>query len=265
MSARRISARLAQRLCLILGLLALPVLAQDRPAETIVAGLSQNRVAITADFDGSEILVYGAVRRDSPPPEGRLDVIVTVEGPPSSLLVRRKDRVWGIWVNHAAISVDSAPSFYAVATTGHLKDILTETENLRQGITIDRVVRAVGITAEADGAGDFVEAMLRVRRAAGTYQLLENRVQLTEQTLFRTDVVLPANLTEGIYKVRLFLLRGGAVVAQQERHIAVHKAGLERLIFTMAQEQPLIYGLLCLLMAGVSGWAASAGFRLLQR
>ncbi len=34
--------------------------------ETIVAGLSQNRVSITAHFDGSEILIYGAVKREAP-------------------------------------------------------------------------------------------------------------------------------------------------------------------------------------------------------
>ena len=255
------------RLALALALMAFPVLAQDggeAPVETIVSGLSQNRVSITADFDGSEIIVYGAVRRDSPPPDSRLDVIITIEGPATPLTVRRKDRVWGIWVNNAAISVDSAPSFYAVATTGHLNDILSATENLRQGITIDRVVRAVGITAEADASEAFIDAMMRVRTAEGRYRRMENRVQLTEQTLFRTDVVLPANLTEGIYKVRLFLLRDGKVVANQERQIGVRKAGLERLIYNMAQEQPLLYGLVSLVLAALSGWLASAAFRLFR-
>ncbi|MDZ4085659.1 MAG: TIGR02186 family protein, partial [Tabrizicola sp.] len=108
--------------------LSLPAVAQDAPAtqEVIVAGMSQNRVSITADFDGSEILIYGAVKRDSPPPEGGpLEVIVTVEGPSSPVAVRRKDRVAGIWINNASVRVDSAPSFYAVATTGPLDYILS--------------------------------------------------------------------------------------------------------------------------------------------
>ncbi len=138
-------------------------------------GLSQNRVSITADFDGSEILVYGAVKREAPAPDGRLDVIITVEGPSTPLTVRRKDRVWGIWINNAAVEVDSAPSFYAVVTSGALTDVLSATENLRRSITIDRVVRAVGITAEADGSEAFVEAMMRVRSDEGRYRLLEGR------------------------------------------------------------------------------------------
>ena len=251
-------------IALALCLLAAPAAAQDNPDETIVAGLSQNRVSITADFDGSEIIVYGAVRRDAPPPESRLDVIVTIEGPATPLMVRRKDRVWGIWVNNAAVAVDSAPSFYAVATTGHLHDILSATENLRQGITIDRVIRAVGITTEADASEAFVEAMLRVRSNEGRYRLMENRVQLTEQTLFRTDVVLPANLTEGEYKVRLFLLRDKRVVASQERVIGVRKEGLERFVFNLAQQQPLVYGMVSLVLAALAGWGASAAFRLMR-
>ncbi|HEX9859282.1 MAG TPA: TIGR02186 family protein, partial [Paracoccaceae bacterium] len=57
--------------------------------EQIVAGLSQNRVSITANFDGSEILIYGAVKRESPAPDNfPLQVIVTVEGPSKAQIVR---------------------------------------------------------------------------------------------------------------------------------------------------------------------------------
>jgi hypothetical protein len=45
-------------------------LALPARAETMVAGLSQNRVSITANFDGSEILVFAAVAREAPVPEG---------------------------------------------------------------------------------------------------------------------------------------------------------------------------------------------------
>ncbi|NHB76265.1 TIGR02186 family protein [Rhodobacter calidifons] len=242
-------------------LLALPAAAQ----EVIVAGLSQNRVSITADFDGSEILIYGAVKREAPPPEGGpIEVIITVEGPSTPVAVRRKGRVAGIWVNTASVRIDSAPSFYAVASTGPLRHILSDTENLRHGITIDRVIRAIGISAEADRSGEFVEALMRVRTGEGRYRVLEGKVELTEDTLFRTDIVLPSNLTEGEYKVRLFLLRAKQVIASQERVIGVRKEGLERFLFNLAQERPLIYGLLSLVLAAVAGWGASTAFRLMR-
>ena len=249
------------RALILLWAMSAPGLAQ----ETIVSGLSQNRVSITADFDGSEILIYGAVKRDTPAPDGGpLEVIVTVEGPATPVTVRRKARVAGIWVNNAQVQVDSAPSFYAVATTGPLDYILSDTENLRHGITIERVIRAVGITAEADQSGEFLLALLRVRTNEDRYRILEGKVELTEDTLFRTDIVLPANLTEGEYTVRLFLLRDKKVIAAQERLIGVRKEGLERFIFNLAQDQPLIYALISLALAALAGWGASAAFRFVR-
>jgi uncharacterized protein (TIGR02186 family) len=233
--------------------------------EVIVSGMSQSRVSITADFDGSEILIYGAVKREAPQPKGGpLEVIVTVEGPSTPVAVRRKGRVAGIWINNASVHIDSAPSFYAVATTGPLNHILSDIDNLRYGITIERVIRAIGISDEADKAGEFVLALLRVRTNEGRYRILEGKVELTEDTLFRTDIVLPANLTEGDYKVRLFLLRDKRVIASQEKVIGVRKEGLERFLFTMAKEQPLLYGLISLVLAAVAGWGASAAFRLIR-
>lgn len=244
--------------------LALCLMAGPVAAESIVAGLSQNRVSITADFDGSEILVYGAVKRDAPAPEGTLEVIVTVEGPSTPVTIRKKDRRAGIWINTEAVHVDAAPSFYAVATTGPLRSILSETEDLRYRITLPRVIRAVGAATEAGDPAEFIDAMQRIRIEDMRYRVLQGAVEFTEETLFRADIVLPANLTEGEYRVRLFLTRGGRVIDAQDRVVGVRKEGLERFLFNLSREQPWIYGLLSLVMAAVAGWGASALFRLVR-
>ncbi|NNJ67196.1 MAG: hypothetical protein HKP54_04090, partial [Boseongicola sp.] len=99
-------------LCLLIAF-ALPA-----QAEEVVAGLSQDSVQITTNFDGSEILIFGAVKRAAPLPDGPpLQVIVTVQGPQAPITIRRKDKRFGIWVNNAAVEVDAAPSYYAVATS----------------------------------------------------------------------------------------------------------------------------------------------------
>ena len=64
--------------------------------------------------------------------------------------------------------------------------------------------------------------------------------------------------------MRLFLLRDKRVIALQERVIGVRKEGLERFIFNLAQEQPLIYGLISLALAALAGWGASAAFRFIR-
>jgi uncharacterized protein (TIGR02186 family) len=254
-------------LCLLA--LVVPVQAQEPEnptGETIVAGLSQNLVSITTDFTGSEILIYGAVKRQQPIPDGEpLEVVATVQGPSGPLTVRRKERRYGIWMNTEAVSISRAPSFYAIASSVPLSEALSETENLRHKVTIPRAIRAVGIAAEAADAPVFLDALIRLREEQKDYTLAENSVELLESTLFRADVALPANLTEGEYMVRLFITRGGTVIDVHEALITVNKDGLERWIFNLAHQQPLIYGLLSLVLAIAAGWGASAAFGLLRR
>ncbi len=235
--------------------------------EQAVGGLSQNRVSITAGFDGSEIFVFGAVMREAPVPTeaGPLDVVITVEGPTLPVVVRRKERVLGIWVNTESANIDEAPSFYAVATTGPLDQILTETERLRHRIGVDKTVRTIGARAQVEDPQSFIDAVVRIRENDALYTRQDDTVDLRQDTLFSTEIVLPANLVEGDYRTRMFLVRDRQVVNVTEQVITVRKDGLERLIYTTAHERPLLYGILSLLVALFAGWAASEAFRFLRR
>lgn len=251
-----------RRLLIILALVLAP-LAAPAQEETVVAGLSQNEVSITANFNGSEILVFGAVRRDAPPPgTGPLEVIITIEGPDRPLTVRRMDRRYGIWMNTESVEIDAAPTFYAIATTNPFTEVITDTEDLRHRISIPRAIRAVDSGTEHPH--DFTEAVVRIRTGEDLYQLLEGAVTLRDETLFDTSFALPANLTEGDYVARIFLTRGREVVASYETEITVRKVGLERMIYTLAHERPLAYGLLSLAIAIAAGWLASAVFRYIR-
>jgi uncharacterized protein (TIGR02186 family) len=231
----------------------------------VVAGLSQDRVSITASFDGSDILIYGAVRREEPiPKDGRLDVIITVEGPSAPITVRRKSRVLALWVNSANVQVDSAPSFYEAASTAPIEDILSSTEDLRHKISIRRAIRSVGAPQDVTDSEAFTEALIRLRSASGAYKQDEGGVLLMQDTLFRANIDLPANLTEGDYKARIFLVRQKQVVDELTEVIRVRKVGLERVLFTLSRDMPVAYGLLALAIAAVAGWAASALFRFIR-
>jgi len=244
-----------------------PAARQPAAPEQAVGGLSQNRVSITAGFDGSEIFVFGAVMREAPVPDGAgpLDVVITVEGPTLPIVVRRKERVFGIWVNTQSADIDEAPSFYAVATTGPLDQILSETERLRHRIGVDKTVRTVGARAQVEDPQSFIDAVVRIRENDDLYTRQDDTVDLRQDTLFSTEIVLPANLVEGDYRTRMFLVRDRQVLHVTEQVITVRKDGLERLIYTTAHEQPLLYGVLSLVVALFAGWAASEAFRFLRR
>ncbi len=250
------------RILLTLLILAAPAMAQEK----VVAGLSQNRVAITANFDGTGILIFGAVKRESPPPEGGpLQVVIAVAGPSKAVTVRRKERILGIWVNHDAIEVDAAPSFYAVASTAPLDTVLSQTEDLRYKVSINNMIRNVGEAGKASEKAEvFTDAVIRIRHNNGLYSQSGGIVELADETLFNTQIALPSNLVEGDYLARIFLTRDQKVVDEYETTITVRKVGLERWIYNLAHERPLIYGILSLTIAILAGWLASAVFRILR-
>jgi len=251
---------------LFLAVLALCAACLPATAEEVVLGLSSDTVSINTNFDGSEILIFGAVKRDSPyPAEPPLEVIVTVAGPSQSETVRRKEKRFGIWLNIDAVEIDSAPSFYAVSTSALLGVALSDTEDVRHRISIPRAIRSVGAPDSILDSRSFTDALIRIKSRANQYQLNEGTVSVDEQTLFRTSIALPAALTEGDYRTRIFLTRGGAVVSQYETSIYVRKVGMERWLFVLSREQAFLYGLLSLAIAIFAGWGASAVFGLLRR
>ena len=76
-------------------------------ANTLVADLSLEEVAITTDFNGETLLLFGAVgdARDG-------DIIVEFKGPVLKIASRKKEQVSGIWINRQTVNWKNAPSFY---------------------------------------------------------------------------------------------------------------------------------------------------------
>lgn len=247
------------RLVCLLLLLSLPAQAE----EEIILGLSQNEIDITATFTGSEILLFGAIRRDAPVPDGNLGIIVTVAGPEVPVTVRRKERRFGIWVNVDDVKIAAAPSFYAVATSADLSKVLRPSEDLINRITIPQVVRHVG-TNVLDSQS-FSRALMRIREENNQYQRLEGAVAISRDTLFQTRIQMPANLTEGFYVAKIFLTRDGNIVDEYETSIPVKKVGLERWLYNLAHDNAFLYGLMSLAIAIAAGWGASAVFSFFRR
>lgn len=254
----------------LLILIALPARAGE-----IVGALSQNRVALTASFSGSEILIFGAIRRTA---EDLLaeaaaeaaggvdyDVIIVIEGPRQPVAVWRKDRRAGIWMNVDSVTMGSVPSFYAVATSGPLHEILSPEADAAYRISARQAIRAEQVGDGSPQALLFAEALLRIRERSAHYMALDRFVHLDRDILFRANVRLPANLTEGAYTTRMYLVQDGEVVNQFRTAIFVRKDGLERWLHELAYEQPLLYGILALAIAIIAGWGASALFRLIRQ
>ncbi len=129
-------------------LILLVALAQPLPRRGGGRGraVSQNRVAITANFDGSEILIFGAVKREAPiarhrsiaGDHHRRGPVEADHGAPQGQAVRHLGQHRrGRGRCRAPVSTPSPP-------VGPLNEVLNETEDLRYKISIPRAIRSVG-------------------------------------------------------------------------------------------------------------------------
>jgi len=255
----------------ILALILVLFTALPAAANEIFGALSQNRVSLTANFSGSEILIFGAIRRDAyefmvehPDFVAPFDVVVVIEGPRHPAVIWRKERRAGIWVNVDSVTLASVPSFYAVATTQPLHEIVSPETDAIHRISARQAIRPEQSISDVTDQTVFSEALLRINERAEQYLSLDRFVHLEREILFRSRVQLPANLTEGAYTTRMYLMRDGDVVSEFRTAIFVRKDGIERWLHQLAYDQPLLYGLLALLIALTAGWGASALFRLVR-
>ena len=164
--------------------------------EEVVAGLSQNSVALTVNFVGSDILIFGAVRRDGAIPDGPLDVIVTVEGPPQEATIWRKARRAGIWMNTESQEVRAAPSFYAVASTAPLAEILSPEADLDYRISTRLAIFEARSSVEVSDPAAFTEALIRIRQNEGLYQEGQSRWRWSVTPCSRHESPCPRTLSK---------------------------------------------------------------------
>jgi len=239
--------------------------AQSQPNRDLVTSLSSDLISIQSNFTGTEIVIFGQASNIERQPDNRngYELAIVVEGPPQDITTRRKGRFLGVWVNREAERFQSVPSFYAVASTidiGRMAD-RTLLDELGIGLNhINLAVSGVSNVALAD-RDDFRRAFVRLREESGLYSEQETSILFLTDTMFRTNILLPANIPVGVYKVKSFLFFNGEVVARTEQSLAVAKTGFEEFTFRLAQDYALVYGLMAIALAMFTGWLAGVIFR----
>jgi len=238
-------------------LLAILLLAGPARAEDIVAGLGQDVIEITSNYTGSNIVVFGSIEHSNNP-QGR-DIVVVVRGPDSDMMVRRRDRVAGVWVNRDAAAFGGMPAFYYLASTQKLTKIATPVALSRYGIGVQHL-EPTSIGSHHDPE-PFRQAALRRLMRTGLYTEAPGSIDFQSENLFSTHVPVPADVVRGQYNVEVYLFRGGDIVSAQSTPLFIDQTGIERRLFNFAHNHPFGYGLAAVFMAVALGWLSSLLFR----
>jgi len=225
-------------------------------ADTLVADLSQRLIAITTAFVGTDVVLFGTSDPDH-------DIVVTVQGPRTSQIVRRKGQVAGIWINRERLAFDQVPSYYAVASSGPLEKIALPDVRARLELgTDDLKLKPIDATGLDIGEiATFQDALVRNKQREGLYSVKPAPVNFIGPRLFRTTLHFPANVPPGIYQVQVLELRDGQVTDAQRSALVISKIGVEADVFDFANQQSVLYGLMAVALSATLGWLAGVIFR----
>ena len=235
-------------------------------AERLVVSLSNHRVAVTSNFVGEDLVLFGTVEPDKPRTALRsdYDLVVTVSGPRQTLRTRRKERVLGIWVNVDLREFVRVPTYLSILSNRPVSEIAA-TETLRRlQLGLNHIILTQRIGADfADTVPDdpFRVAFLKLKQESGQYRQSATGVTFLTPTVFRVAIPLPADAPTGNYAIDVKLFAGGNLVARTTSALEVIKTGFEQYVAEAARDHGLLYGIAITMMALLIGWFASVVFR----
>ena len=241
----------------------LTLTAAPAKAERLIISLSSHQVLVSSSFTGSELVLFGSIERDAATVsrKGGYDIIVTVAGPRETLVVRRKDRVAGIWTNAESRSFVRAPTYLAVLSNKPLNEIAEADMLRRMEIGMNLAPRPHVAAGIQSGEDTFRDALIRLREQRRFYVNDPKNVTFITPHLFRATIRLPAEVPVGNYEIDVRLFADGTSLVRASSALEVVKVGLEQFVATAARDHGILYGLFTTLMALATGWFASVVFR----
>lgn len=211
-------------------------------ARSIISGISTNEINIDTKFTGAEVLLFGA-KGDAG------NVIVTIRGPKKDYILNRKDKLFGIWYNKDRQKFKDVYSYYAFFSSNKEQEITKE------------LLSALEIGFDATSSdlqnSDFKVEFTNKLEQKELYLNKPGGVDFLDETLFKVMLKFPKNISKGVYTVNIYLIEDDQLVSYQAIPIYVNQVGFSAEVNHFAYENPVLYGILAILIAVVAGVVAN--------
>ena len=218
----------------------------------IIAELGNYDVLIDHKFKGLDLLIIGARGEN-----GR--IVIVTRGEEKDFLIRKKERVFGIWLNNDSMKINKAPSFYHMASSSKYLDFSANKlyKDFEIGIENLKFFESQNTYDES-----YINAFVEQKQEKNLYSKDLWKIKIIGETLFRQTVAFPKNIQPGNYTSEVYLINGKELAAMQIIPIKVQKVGFDAKIEKFAKNHSYTYGFLAVLIATVFGFVA---FKLFSR
>ena len=226
----------------------------------LVPEISQHEVKVRQGFTGTELLLFGAVLD----PGGRAgegyDVVVVLKGPSEPIRLREKERFAGVWVNAESSDFRSVPSYFAVASSRPIDEIVDQKTAAIYEFGTRYIQLSPSGSFNPEAQMRFALGLVDLKRRQGLYKEDMAGVRITEDVLYQARISMPSNVTTGTYVAETFAISQGRVIASAQSEVEVRKVGLELFVEDSANNYGLLYGLVAVILSVSMGWGAGRLF-----
>ena len=231
----------------------------------LVPDVSQRKIEIIYSFTGAELLLFGAILYPGGrAPSDNAQIAVVVKGPAEPVLIRQKRKIAGMWINADSADFRSVPSFYALASSKPIAQIVDSRTAVIYELGIQNLQLSPASSGDRAEDRRFEEGLIDLKRRGGYYSETDSGVEISEGVLYRARIAIPARVPVGRYPAETFLIEKGRLIAAATRQIDIDKSGMEAFVTRAAQRHSFLYGLAAVLLSLSLGWLASTVFRRLR-
>ena len=228
----------------------------------LVPDVSARSIEIRYTFAGAQLLLFGAILYPGGKvPKRPADIVVVLKGPVEPIVVREKQKIAGIWMNADKNRFRSAPSYYAVASSRPVRELVDERTAAIFELGLQDLQLSPGGGALPEKERRFEAGLLDLRKRQGLYVEQPGGVEISDGVLYRARIAIPSQVPVGTYTAETFLIDRGKVIAAATRDVEVGKAGFERFVALAARQHGFLYGLASVVLSLGLGWAAAMAFR----
>jgi len=212
--------------------------------------VAPRRVEIGAFFGGKEVVVSAEI-----PPLA--DAVVELVGEDVAEALVRKGRIGPLWMNVGEIVAQGFPTLYMVASTSSF--LLAGGDGSGSwGYGKLREQARLGESGGVEESDSMLREFIKLKETQGLYKLLPAGVELVSgderAQSIRARFPLPRCIRPGTYTVSVSAIRGGEVLQRQQTWIEVEMTGFPRFLRSLAEDYPMVYGIMAVVAAMLAGY-----------
>jgi hypothetical protein len=202
---------------------------------------------ITCFYSGQKIKISGTVPADR-------DIIIEIKGPERKDTFNMKGRIGPFWMNRDKVELEHVPFLYALLLPGNRK---WDSQLDALGVGMHNLEKNITIRPKTLSFDTIFEQFIQLKRSQRLYAKLDDAISYSPESKGRKHLTasftFPPSIVPAEYKVVTTLISNGKADEKSVFNFTVKEVGLTKTIRELAHQRGLIYGLLSVAMALISG------------